>query len=113
MKWYDRAKIEMKKQRITQDDLIQCLGVTTRGAVCHYLNGRREPSGEQLEKIASVIGCTMDYLLTGKDDFAAVKYTGKIDDELIAAMLDITDDQKAVVLSVATGFMAANAGKKQ
>lgn len=65
--WYDRAKARMAalEPKVTQDDLLHVFGVTTRGAVGHYLNGRREPSAETLVKLSDRLGMTLDELLRG------------------------------------------------
>ncbi|MDE1492939.1 helix-turn-helix domain-containing protein [Xenorhabdus bovienii] len=52
MTWFDMAKDQMKVVGITYDKLAEHLGVT-RGAVGHWLNGRREPS---LKEIAAILG---------------------------------------------------------
>ncbi|PHM56530.1 transcriptional regulator [Xenorhabdus hominickii] len=52
MTWFDIAKDQMKVVGITYDKLAEHLGVT-RGAVGHWLNGRREPS---LKEIAAILG---------------------------------------------------------
>lgn len=64
MKWYERAKGLMTDRKLTQEDLIPVLKVT-RGGVGHYLSGRREPDIEQLIALAKLLGCSLDYLLTG------------------------------------------------
>lgn len=63
--WLDIAKRRMKKLGITQDDLKGPLGVKTRGAVGHYLAGRREMSAEQLRALATALEWSVDQLLTG------------------------------------------------
>lgn len=40
-------------------------GVTTRGAVGHYLSGRREPPASALVKLADRLGMSLDELLKG------------------------------------------------
>lgn len=66
MKWYLAAKRLMKAKKIRQDDLIETLGVKTRGAVGHYLSGRRQPTPAQLIALAGKLGCTVDELLSGE-----------------------------------------------
>ncbi len=51
MNWFDMAKDQMKVLGITYDKLAEHLGIT-RGAVGHWLNGRREPS---LKEIAAIL----------------------------------------------------------
>jgi transcriptional regulator with XRE-family HTH domain len=65
--WYDRCKALMKAQEITQEDLKSVFRVKTRGAVGHYLPGRRQPSAEQLFAVARRLGTTTEYLLTGAE----------------------------------------------
>lgn len=65
--WQDRAKARMKQLGITQEDLIDIFGVTTRGAVGHYLSGRRQPSIEQIGALSERLNfANVDELLSGK-----------------------------------------------
>jgi phage repressor protein C with HTH and peptisase S24 domain len=66
--WHERAKRRMKEVGKTQEDLIAPLGVTTRGAVGHYLNGRREPNAEQLQALAKELNCSINWLLSGAEE---------------------------------------------
>ncbi|MCK5866679.1 MAG: helix-turn-helix transcriptional regulator, partial [Marinobacter adhaerens] len=64
--WQDRVRSVMKEQGITQDALTYVLGVSTRGAVGHYLSGRREPSAAQLQSLAKFLKVNLNWLLTGE-----------------------------------------------
>jgi SOS-response transcriptional repressor LexA len=55
MKWYDFAKSLMRNQSINQEKLAEHLGIT-KGAVSHWLNGRREPSLGEIAKILQYLG---------------------------------------------------------
>lgn len=55
MRWNDLAKSRMKKIDMTQAQLAEKLG-KTQGGVGHWLNGRRQPSIEEIAKIMEVIG---------------------------------------------------------
>ncbi|MEQ1977707.1 helix-turn-helix domain-containing protein [Xenorhabdus sp. SGI240] len=55
MNWFDMAKDQMKVLGITYDKLAEHLGIT-RGAVGHWLNGRREPSLKEIAAILDFIG---------------------------------------------------------
>ncbi len=50
MKWTDLAKDKMKELGISQEKLGELIG-KTQGAVGHWLNGRREPSLDDIAKI--------------------------------------------------------------
>lgn len=64
--WYDRAKARMRELGITQEALKQVLGVSTRGAVGHYLTGRRQPTPAQMEALSRTLHISTDWLLTGR-----------------------------------------------
>lgn len=69
--WCARAVARMKELGIVQTDLLETFDVTSRGAVGHYLSGRREPSLEQFRRLAAKLKfSSMDELLSG----AQVKY---------------------------------------
>ena len=64
-KWYDRAKRRMREIKVTQEALVKPLSVETRGAVGHYLSGRRDPTPDQLIALAQALRMSLDELLTG------------------------------------------------
>jgi len=64
--WQDRAKAVMKERGITQESLKSVLGVSTRGAVGHYLSGRREPSIQQLTDLANHLRVKLEWLVRGE-----------------------------------------------
>jgi len=55
----------MQQTGIAQETLAHCLGCT-RGAIGHYLAGRRNPPLRQLESIAAVLGVEPAWLLYGR-----------------------------------------------
>lgn len=63
--WYDRARARMAELQLTQADLMKPLEVDTRGAVGHYLTGRRHPDPHQLIALAKVLKMSLDELLLG------------------------------------------------
>lgn len=74
--WYDRAKTRMADKGVTQEQLLELFGVKTRGAVGHYLNGRRDPSSIVLVTLADRLEMTLDELLRGQSQ--PVSLTGEI-----------------------------------
>ena len=64
--WIERARARMDELGLAQNDLMETLGVNTRGAVGHYLTGRREPSIKQLAALASRLGMPPGELIFGK-----------------------------------------------
>jgi len=58
MSWQDKAKSAMRVKGITQEKLASELGVS-QGGLGHWLNGRREPSLDALEKMAKQLGYEM------------------------------------------------------
>lgn len=63
--WVERARERMAALGLTYDQLAEPLSVSTRGAVSHYLNRRRELSAEQAVQLADLLGCSVEWLLTG------------------------------------------------
>src|SRR5436190_2234736 len=54
MSWKTRIKSRMKELGLTQEELANKMGLT-RGAVTHYLAGRRVPPLKQFQKLASIL----------------------------------------------------------
>lgn len=52
----------MRELDVRQLDLMPVLGVTTRGAVGHYLTGRRDLTGDQMHAMAQFLGMTVEEL---------------------------------------------------
>ncbi len=52
--WAERIKLKMKELGLKQEELAQQLGIT-RGAVTHYLSGRRVPPLKQFHNLAAVL----------------------------------------------------------
>ena len=65
--WMNRARTCMRANRISQDRLAASLECT-RGAISHYLAGRRIPNINQLEAIAACLEVHPSWLLYGVDD---------------------------------------------
>jgi len=63
--WMERAKTLMQSRGISQEKIAASLSCT-RGAIGHYLNGRRSPSLRQLEQLAEVLGTDPGWLVFGK-----------------------------------------------
>ena len=61
--WKIRAKARMADLKLRQEDLMEVLGVRTRGAVGHYLAGRREPSTQQMQALAEKLQISIGELL--------------------------------------------------
>lgn len=62
--WTTRLKERMKALKMTQEMLANKLGIT-RGAIGHYLSGRRSPPMEHFEKLASVLKTSPAWLQYG------------------------------------------------
>jgi SOS-response transcriptional repressor LexA len=52
--WAARIKSRMKELGMTQDMLAKQMAIT-RGAITHYLSGRREPPLRQFQKLATIL----------------------------------------------------------
>ena len=60
---------ELRKAKgLTMKELGEAIGVT-ESAVGLYENGRRKPDYEKLQLIARTLGCSIDELFAGPDDF--------------------------------------------
>lgn len=69
--WALRARQVMKEQKLNQGDLLDVFGVSTRGAVGHYFRGRRKATLVQIHSLASKLGLSLDYLVSGVGDVGA------------------------------------------
>lgn len=70
--WIERARNRMRAQGLSQEDLAEQL-TCTRGAVGHYLSGRRQPSLKQFEIIARALNTDLIWLLYGDNSGRIVR----------------------------------------
>ncbi|WP_391581059.1 LexA family protein [Serratia liquefaciens] len=77
MKWYEAAKAKMKASNIGQEQLAEHLGVT-KGAVSHWLNGRREPGIQIIANIMNFIGMSDFVVNPGKNASVSEAETSNI-----------------------------------
>jgi len=91
MKSYEIIKDLMKLNKITQAELAKKLNVT-QASVSRYLSGSMQMDIDTLEKISSIFGVTIDYLM-GKDSneklevktaaFSSLSTEGLSDEEIL------------------------------
>jgi len=62
--WSTRIKTRLKELELTQEKLAKKMGIT-RGAVTHYLAGRRVPPLKQFEKLAAILKVNPSWLQFG------------------------------------------------
>lgn len=106
--WYVKAKAEMKAQGLVLADLAEVLGITV-SAVGHYLNGRRTPSVEQVQKIAGILGMSVSELC-GEDAYFIIDSQERKIIDLIRNMPDATLETAVMLL---TALNNSNKGEKK
>ncbi len=96
--WIDRVKHQMKEMGVSQVSLAKSL-CCTRGAVGHYLSGRRHPNLRQLKQIAEILHIEPGWMLFGNVN-NAVHETGQT--------YKVTNHNRSIVLrgSTKTGIGA-------
>jgi transcriptional regulator with XRE-family HTH domain len=103
--WRQRTKAKMQALAVTQDDLKDVFDVTTRGAVGHYLSGRRTPSPEQLIALGRRLSMSMDELLLG----APASQPPRLNTERLSALIEailIPVSKKDVPIKTVAGMTA-------
>lgn len=92
-RWAIIATGLMRDRGLTQEDLKEVFSVTTRGAVGHYMRGRREPSIDQLIALASKLDVTLSELV------GEIPLTeSRADTAQISALLQEIDQDKLPML---------------
>lgn len=88
MNWQDKAKLAMRVKGITQEKLATELGVS-QGGLGHWLNGRREPSLDVLEKMAKNLGYEIaDFIADRKSPVETIPVTSTVEDYTIIPFYD-------------------------
>ncbi|MDJ1494564.1 helix-turn-helix transcriptional regulator [Cytophagaceae bacterium DM2B3-1] len=82
MKFHERLAQKRKDMGVTQTELAEKIG-KSKTAISNYESGRIEPSNEDLVKFAEYFGCSIDYLLTGKEQFSQNETSGFLQEEKV------------------------------
>ena len=96
--WITRAKEEMRKQKLTQEDVAKAMGKTTRGAVGHYFTGRSTPNIKQVIKLAEFLKVPFAWLVAGDetvDEELLEMCLQLVEEAELQAKLTLTEKQKA------------------
>jgi len=96
--WITRAKEEMRKQKLTQEDVAKAMGKTTRGAVGHYFTGRSTPNIKQVIKLAEYLKVSFAWLVAGDetvDEDLLEMCLQLVEEAELQAKLTLTEKQKA------------------
>ena len=75
MTFGEKVKQLRKEKRLRQDEVAKAVGVSTRTIAAYEAGGRYPRKPEIYEKLAEILGCPRDYLLTEKEEF--VEEAGK------------------------------------
>lgn len=62
---YPNIRVEMKRHDLTLKELATNLGLSTK-SITFKLNGKREFTLSEIERIANMFGCSLDYLVGHK-----------------------------------------------
>lgn len=103
--WALRAEARMRDLGLKQDDLKAVLSVSTRGAVGHYLSGRRELKLEQMLALKDRLGMSMDALFAGEAPTTgeAVSKQGR---ELLADWAKLSPPVKAHIRGIMKALLS-------
>jgi transcriptional regulator with XRE-family HTH domain len=101
-RWANIATSVMKDKNITQSDLCSVFGVTTRGAVGHYLRGRRQPTLDQMLALSKYLGLTLSELV-GEVPLSPDSEYKKEADRLFQ---EISEDGHAILVGALRGVAA-------
>lgn len=63
----ERLSLLLQKNKMTQKELAEIIGVTT-ATLCRYVSGERQPKSDTVANIATALHTTSDYLLGRESD---------------------------------------------
>lgn len=97
-KWATNAEVLMRRNGIQQGDLLEVFGVTTKGAIGHYFNGRREPSLNGLIKLSEFLNISMSQLFG--DNISPIELETVTTSLYIAEQQHLTDALKLLARAI-------------
>jgi transcriptional regulator with XRE-family HTH domain len=105
--WIDRIRNWLRESGSSQESLARALGCT-RGAVGHYLTGRRNPTLAQLENIAQAMGVHPAWLLYGMEDAGVAEAPTHYADTGGGTSLPLRGTSRTGPLGEAQAFLAVS-----
>lgn len=98
--WIRIVRARMKEKGIKQPALARVMNVETRGAVGHYLTGRREPTHAQFKAMALALGLQPGALfegrkveLGGRDEVFVTQIVNALETRLLPKLLPAPQDE--------------------
>jgi len=99
----------MRERGLRQADLLDIFGVETRGAVGHYLTGRREPNVHQLLKLAHALGITLSELVGD----APVSDDAELNREIFELLRDVGPENYPMLIAALRAAAAAGSQSRE
>lgn len=69
----NRLRILLEDNNMSQSELAKKMNTTT-ATISRYITGKRQPKGEVVAKMASLLNTSSDYILTGETDLNTTPY---------------------------------------
>ena len=101
---------ELRKQnKMTQAGLAEIMNVS-QATITYWEQGKREPSCEDLKKLADVFNVSLDYLLNRNND---VHYSSlsKEQEKLLSDFKSLSKGNKQIILNMIAAFLTQQAAK--
>lgn len=95
----DRIKHKRKEMQLTQTDIFEMCGIRS-GALSRIENGTSVPSVILFYKIAQVLGCDMEWLLTGNFSNMKIPVFSKNEETLIDGFRKLSEEDQEEFLGI-------------
>jgi Helix-turn-helix. len=93
VEFWNRTKLLIKQQNTTQEFIAKQVGVTL-GVFQGWIYNKRFPNAYQAVLIASALGVTVEYLVTGKDSNPYKEQLDKLKASIIPILTEPPADKK-------------------
>ena len=101
---------ELRKQnKMTQVELAEIMNVS-QGTITYWEQGKREPSCEDLKKLADVFNVSLDYLLS-RNNVAHYSSLSLEQEKLLNDFKNLSKGNKQIILNMIAAFLTQQAAK--
>jgi len=87
----EKIKKMRKMRNLTQEELADKIGVASKHQISLYESGKTIPYADTLQRIAKVLGISLDYLLDDDIENEDIKFMPKINDQDLLRTFEIID----------------------